>query len=150
MHGSLRRPAVPFQLLPPPTLCCRSRLQAYQALQARGYAAKDLRFGDDCRAGLLAGVEKLADAVQVTLGPKVRQALSMPRCCRCQPQPQMPRCIPHPEPLNVLLRTSTYLQQHVRCPRLPQLVRERCWQRATIPSVVPSLPIRPAGPQRGD
>lgn len=35
-------------------------------------AAKELRFGDECRAGLLAGVEKLADAVQVTLGPKVR------------------------------------------------------------------------------
>ncbi|KAL4448217.1 hypothetical protein ABPG75_005436 [Micractinium tetrahymenae] len=49
--------------------------QAYQALQARGYAAKDLRFGDDCRAGLLAGVEKLADAVQVTLGPKGRNVV---------------------------------------------------------------------------
>ena len=42
-------------------------------LQTRGYAAKDLRFGDECRAGLLQGVEKLADAVQVTLGPKVRR-----------------------------------------------------------------------------
>ena len=46
--------------------------QAFDALQTRGYAAKELRFGDECRAGLLAGVEKLADAVQVTLGPKVR------------------------------------------------------------------------------
>lgn len=71
MHGACRRPAA-RSLLPPLPLCRCSRLQAYQALQARGYAAKDLRFGDDCRAGLLAGVEKLADAVQVTLGPKVR------------------------------------------------------------------------------
>jgi hypothetical protein len=50
-------------------------LQAFQALQTRGYAAKELRFGDECRAGVLAGVEKLADAVQVTLGPKVRRQL---------------------------------------------------------------------------
>lgn len=53
---------------------CRPVLQTqtFSALQTRGYAAKELRFGDECRAGLLAGVEKLADAVQVTLGPKVR------------------------------------------------------------------------------
>ncbi|PSC68063.1 Chaperonin mitochondrial [Micractinium conductrix] len=49
--------------------------EAFQALQARGYAAKELRFGDECRAGLLAGVEKLADAVQVTLGPKGRNVV---------------------------------------------------------------------------
>ena len=40
--------------------------------QARGYAAKEVRFGVDCRAGVLAGVNRLADAVQVTLGPKGR------------------------------------------------------------------------------
>lgn len=39
----------------------------------RNFAAKDVRFGVDCRGAVLAGVEKLADAVQVTLGPKVRQ-----------------------------------------------------------------------------
>lgn len=39
--------------------------------QSRGYAAKDILFGDSCRASMLQGVEKLADAVQVTLGPKV-------------------------------------------------------------------------------
>ena len=44
-------------------------------LQSRGYAAKDLKFGDECRAGLLAGVERLADAVQVTLGPKGRNVV---------------------------------------------------------------------------
>ena len=56
--------------------------QAYDALQTRGYAAKELRFGDECRAGLLAGVEKLADAVQVTLGPKVRSGASPRHGCR--------------------------------------------------------------------
>jgi len=44
-------------------------------LQTRGYAAKEVRFGDECRAGVLAGVEKLADAVQVTLGPKGRNVV---------------------------------------------------------------------------
>jgi hypothetical protein len=38
----------------------------------RGYAVKEVRFGVDCRSAVLAGVDKLADAVQVTLGPKVR------------------------------------------------------------------------------
>lgn len=34
--------------------------------------AKDIRFGSNARVGMLAGVDKLADAVQVTLGPKGR------------------------------------------------------------------------------
>jgi hypothetical protein len=38
----------------------------------RGYAAKDLEFGTDARARVLVGVEKLAAAVSVTLGPKAR------------------------------------------------------------------------------
>jgi len=38
---------------------------------ARDYATKDVRFGIECREAVLAGVNKLADAVQVTLGPKV-------------------------------------------------------------------------------
>lgn len=37
----------------------------------RGYAAKDLKFGMEARALLLQGVNKLADAVSVTMGPKV-------------------------------------------------------------------------------
>jgi chaperonin GroEL len=37
--------------------------------------AKDLHFGDDARQALLRGVNKLADAVQVTLGPKGRNVL---------------------------------------------------------------------------
>ncbi len=38
-------------------------------------AAKDLKFGSDAREKLLAGVEKLADAVRVTLGPKGRNVV---------------------------------------------------------------------------
>lgn len=37
----------------------------------RNYAAKDIRFGVDARALMLKGVEDLADAVRVTMGPKV-------------------------------------------------------------------------------
>ena len=36
------------------------------------WASKDLRFGVDARTAILTGVDKLADAVEVTLGPKVR------------------------------------------------------------------------------
>lgn len=39
----------------------------------RNYASKDVRFGIECREAVLAGVNKLADAVQVTLGPKVSE-----------------------------------------------------------------------------
>ena len=59
----------------------RARPQALDTLQTRGYAAKEIRFGDECRASVLAGVEKLADAVQVTLGPKVRGG-RMARCAQ--------------------------------------------------------------------
>lgn len=45
-------------------------LQALQQVQVRHFA-KEVKFGVDCRAAVLSGVEKLADAVQVTLGPKV-------------------------------------------------------------------------------
>ena len=34
--------------------------------------AKEIKFESDARAGLAAGVKKLADAVKVTLGPKGR------------------------------------------------------------------------------
>ena len=37
--------------------------------------AKDLRFGEDARRGLLAGVNKLADTIKVTLGPKGRNVV---------------------------------------------------------------------------
>ena len=38
-------------------------------------AAKDLRFNEDARRGLEAGVDKLADVVKVTLGPKGRNVV---------------------------------------------------------------------------
>lgn len=37
--------------------------------------AKDLRFRDDARAQLAAGMDKLADAVRITLGPKGRNVV---------------------------------------------------------------------------
>src|SRR5690554_8858 len=38
-------------------------------------AAKDLRFNEEARKGLQAGVDKLADTVKVTLGPKCRNVV---------------------------------------------------------------------------
>jgi len=38
-------------------------------------AAKDVRFGEDARARMLRGVDILADAVKVTLGPKGRNVV---------------------------------------------------------------------------
>lgn len=42
---------------------------------SRDYAAKDIRFGVDARALMLRGVEELADAVRVTMGPKGRNVV---------------------------------------------------------------------------
>lgn len=39
----------------------------------RGYA-KDIRFGAEARASMIQGADTLADAVAVTMGPKVREA----------------------------------------------------------------------------
>ncbi|GMI60803.1 hypothetical protein ScalyP_jg219, partial [Parmales sp. scaly parma] len=38
-------------------------------------AGKEIRFGTEGRAAMLKGVEALADAVQVTLGPKGRNVI---------------------------------------------------------------------------
>src|SRR6202046_2904679 len=38
-------------------------------------AAKDVRFGEDARSRMLRGVDTLADAVKVTLGPKGRNVV---------------------------------------------------------------------------
>ena len=37
--------------------------------------AKELYYGEDSRRKLLAGVDKLADTVKITLGPKGRNVL---------------------------------------------------------------------------
>lgn len=42
---------------------------------SRNYAAKDIRFGVDARALILKGVEDLAEAVKVTMGPKGRNVV---------------------------------------------------------------------------
>jgi len=55
-------------------LFAQKELGKSRFLQTRGYA-KDIKFGIDCRAAVLEGVDKLADAVQVTLGPKGRQVV---------------------------------------------------------------------------
>ncbi|XP_055813805.1 chaperonin CPN60-2, mitochondrial [Solanum dulcamara] len=42
---------------------------------SRNYAAKDIRFGVEARGLMLKGVEELADAVKVTMGPKGRNVV---------------------------------------------------------------------------
>ncbi|KAJ0053874.1 hypothetical protein Pint_01613 [Pistacia integerrima] len=42
---------------------------------SRNYAAKDIKFGVEARALMLKGVEELADAVRVTMGPKGRNVV---------------------------------------------------------------------------
>eukprot|EP00850_Spirogloea_muscicola_P026156 SM005836S18609 [mRNA] locus=s5836:70:636:- [translate_table: standard] len=50
--------------------------QGSQQLQwRRSFAAKDVRFGVEARALMLRGVDDLADAVKVTMGPKGRQVV---------------------------------------------------------------------------
>lgn len=43
--------------------------------QVRNYASKDIKYGIEARALLLQGVEQLADAVKVTMGPKGRNVV---------------------------------------------------------------------------
>jgi len=43
--------------------------------QAKKSFAKEIKFGTEARALMLEGVEKLADAVQVTLGPRGRNVV---------------------------------------------------------------------------
>lgn len=42
----------------------------------RFYSAKDLKFGAEARAQMLAGVDMLTNAVAVTMGPKVNSRSS--------------------------------------------------------------------------
>ncbi|ONH93030.1 hypothetical protein PRUPE_8G209200 [Prunus persica] len=44
-------------------------------ISRRNYAAKDIKFGVEARALMLKGVEELADAVKVTMGPKGRNVV---------------------------------------------------------------------------
>jgi chaperonin GroEL len=45
------------------------------ASSIRGYASKDVIFGNDARQGMLRGVDILAKAVSATLGPKGRTVI---------------------------------------------------------------------------
>ncbi|MFS8004756.1 putative chaperonin Cpn60/TCP-1 family, groEL-like apical domain superfamily [Helianthus anomalus] len=63
-------------------LASKSRIASYRTQQigsklnwTRNYAAKDIKFGVDARALMLRGVEELADAVRVTMGPKGRNVV---------------------------------------------------------------------------
>lgn len=49
---------------------------------SRNYAAKDIRFGVEARALMLKGVEELADAVKVTMGPKVWLLANLSVCLK--------------------------------------------------------------------
>ena len=43
---------------------------------SRNYVAKDINFGTGARAAMLRGVNELAEAVKVTMGPKVIESIS--------------------------------------------------------------------------
>uniref|UniRef100_A0A453IZM7 Chaperonin CPN60-2, mitochondrial n=1 Tax=Aegilops tauschii subsp. strangulata TaxID=200361 RepID=A0A453IZM7_AEGTS len=60
--------------------CCRlagssARQVGSRLAWSRNYAAKDIRFGVEARAMMLKGVEDLADAVKLTMGPKGRTVI---------------------------------------------------------------------------
>lgn len=50
-------------------------------------AAKDVKFGDSARSKMVAGVNILADAVKVTLGPKGRNVV-LDRSFGARPSPK--------------------------------------------------------------
>jgi len=50
-------------------------LQSTSVVAKRGYASKDVIFGNDARQGMLRGVDILAKAVSATLGPKGRTVI---------------------------------------------------------------------------
>ena len=52
------------------TLATRSTIVGSSLVAQRRTYAKDIKFGNDGRYEMLKGVNKLADAVSVTLGPK--------------------------------------------------------------------------------
>ncbi|PAN51628.1 hypothetical protein PAHAL_9G608600 [Panicum hallii] len=54
---------------------CSARQVGSRLAWSRNYAAKDIKFGVQARALMLRGVEELADAVKVTMGPKGRTVI---------------------------------------------------------------------------
>ena len=55
-----------------PTIARASTSKFNPVKATHRFYAKDLRFGGDARAAMLEGVNKSADAVAVTMGPKVK------------------------------------------------------------------------------
>jgi chaperonin GroEL len=51
------------------------RLLTSTKVTKRGYASKDVIFGNEARQGMLRGVDILAKAVSATLGPKGRTVI---------------------------------------------------------------------------
>ena len=58
----------------------RASAKAVRSVLARG-AHKEIKFSNEGRAGILKGVDVLANAVSVTLGPKGLFAFCCSRCC---------------------------------------------------------------------
>jgi chaperonin GroEL len=65
----------PPQSAPLPTLPSIGIVQVLSQQSVRYYAAKECRFGADGRSAIMAGIDALADAVEVTLGPKGRNVM---------------------------------------------------------------------------
>ncbi|VVB07288.1 unnamed protein product [Arabis nemorensis] len=57
------------------TIARNTRQVSSRMSWSRNYAAKDIKFGVEARALMLRGVEELADAVKVTMGPKGRNVV---------------------------------------------------------------------------
>ena len=53
----------------------KSQQKALYTTPVAFFAAKELSFGVECRNHMIRGCDKLADAVQVTLGPKGRNVV---------------------------------------------------------------------------
>jgi len=64
-HAALRAPVVG----------AAARRVPLNVTPARGMASKEIKFGNEARALLLQGVDRLAEAVKVTLGPKGRNVI---------------------------------------------------------------------------
>jgi chaperonin GroEL len=77
----------------------RNGAKAVKAVLARG-AHKDIKFSNEGRAAMLAGVDVLADAVSVTLGPKGKTLLTEPICSTGRPYS------PTPPGRNVIIEQS--------------------------------------------
>ena len=60
-----------------PAIGAAARRVPLNMMPARGMASKEIKFGNEARALLLQGVDRLADAVKVTLGPKVRRCYAL-------------------------------------------------------------------------